>query len=236
LLDEHNPRSAPILATALVEVGQATRAAALPALDEHTAAYLLHVSADDRALAAMAGADGPRAALAAQALAERRLGRDDWAAGALVLTPSDPERATRWREAARRAADRTPPGRLALAEWLLARHGEIFPPDDAAGSRGLKLLLDTELPAAQRERLAAWLLGGGERQRALDAYAAALKGLTPEDPQAAAVLTAADGLYNTLLNWDAAGSAAYEKLLAASPAARRIRAAGRALRARPAAS
>ena len=121
-----NAQSAAIQATALVGVGQTTRAAALPALDEDTAAYLLHVTADDADLATMAKRGGPRAAVAAEALAGRRLGKGDWAAGARVLDAADPERAARWREAGRQAADHSPAGRLALAEWLLERRGELF--------------------------------------------------------------------------------------------------------------
>ncbi|WP_295455424.1 hypothetical protein [uncultured Thiodictyon sp.] len=224
-------RSAAILATALVDVGQTTRAAILPALDEDTARFLLHVAVDDANLAAIARAAGPRAAVAAQALAERRLGQGHWAAGARVLDRADPQRAARWREAGRRAANRTPAGHLSLASWLLERQGELFPAYDTDISRGLKGLLGTELPPKQRQRLADWLLGSGERQRALDAYGAALRGLDP-GPQAAAALAEADRLYNILLNWDHAESEDYAKLLAASPAAQQIRAAGKALHAR----
>ena len=155
LLDaKRNAQSAAIQATALVSVGQTTRAADLPALDEDTAAYLLHVTADDADLATMVKGRGPRAAVAAEALAGRRLGKGDWAAGARILDAADPERATRWREAGRQAADHSPAGRLALAEWLLERRGELFRDYDTGTSRGLKRLLDTELTAPQRERLA----------------------------------------------------------------------------------
>ncbi|WP_295393045.1 hypothetical protein [uncultured Thiodictyon sp.] len=223
-----DPRSAAILATALVDAGQATRAATLPALDEDTANFLLHVAVADQNLQTTARGAGPRAAVAAQALAERRLGQGQWAAGACVLERTDPQRAARWREAGRRAANRTPAGQLALAAWLLERPGELFPAYGTDMSRGLKGLLGTPLPPDQQQRLADWLLGAGERQRALDAYGAALHRLEP-GPPAAAALAEADQLYNTLLNWDYAQSESYAKLLAASPAARQIRAAGKAL-------
>jgi hypothetical protein len=182
LLDaQQDPRSAAILAGLLAETGQATRAAALGALDEDTAVYLLQVVADDAPLAAMARGGGPRAALAAEALAGRRLGNGDWVAGARVLDSAIPERATLWREAAKRAVDRSAAGHLALAHWLLDHRGELFRANDPGMSRGLKGLLDSDLPKDQRERLVAWLLRGGEEQQALNTYGTALE----RNPQAA---------------------------------------------------
>ena len=235
LLDAgHDARSAALLAGLLVEVGQTTRAAALQALDEDTAVYLLEVVADDAPLAAMASGGGPRAALAAEALAGRRLGNGDWVAGARVLDSAIPERATLWREAAKRAADRSAAGQLALAHWLLDHRGELFRATDPGMSRGLKGLLDSDLPKDQRERLVAWLLHGGEEQQALDSYGTALERLNPRGREAANALREADRLYNRLINWDVSQSEAFAGLLAATPAATQIRTAGKAIRGAPA--
>ena len=122
LLDpQHGPRSATILAGLLAEAGQATRAAALGTRGEDNSVYLLQGVADDAPLAAKARGAEPRAALVAEAPACRRLGSGDWDAGARALDGAIPERAATWREAAKRAADRSAAGRLSLAQWLLDR-------------------------------------------------------------------------------------------------------------------
>ena len=235
LLDaQRDPRSAAILAGLLAETGQATRAAALGAVDEDTAVYLLHVVADDAPLAAMARGAGPRAALAAEALACRRLGSGDWDAGARALDAAIPERAALWREAAKRVADLSAAGRLALARWLLECRGELFRANDPGMSRGLKGLLDSVLPDDQRVRLVAWLLHCGEEQQALNAYGAALERLNPRGREAADALREADRLYNRLLNWDVSQSETFAGLLAATPAAKQIRVAGKLIRGGPA--
>ncbi|WP_295587289.1 hypothetical protein [uncultured Lamprocystis sp.] len=220
-----DPRSADVLATALVDTGQVIRAATLPALDQSIAAYLLRVAADDTSLAALAKGDGPRAALAAEALACRRLGDGDWAAGARVLDAAAPApaQAALWRAAGRYAADRTPAGRLALARWLLGQEGKLFLPVPARGNSNPG---DPEPPKAQQARLDEWARRCGERQRALDAYGAALAGLDPGAPEAVAALAEADRLYNKLLRWD--------PLFSEGRAARQIRAAGKGIRAQPA--
>jgi hypothetical protein len=235
LLDaQQDPRSAAILAGLLAEAGQATRAAALGALDEDTAVYLLYVVADDAPLAAMARGSGPRAALAAEALACRRLGSRDWVAGARALDSSIPERAALWREAAKRVADSSAAGRLALARWLLDARGALFRANDPGMSRGLKGLLDSDLPEDRRARLVAWLLRCGEEEQALNAYGAALERLNPRGREAADALREADRLYNRLLNWDVSQSETFAGLLAATAAAKQIRAAGRLIRGAPA--
>jgi hypothetical protein len=235
LLDaQQDPRSAAILAGVLAEAGQATQAAALGALDEDTAVYLLHVVANDAPLAAMARGAGPRAALAAEALACRRLGSGDWVAGARALDAAIPERAALWREAAKRASDSSAAGRLALARWLLDARGALFRANDPGMSRGLKGLLDSDLTEDQRARLVAWLLRCGEEQQALNAYGAALERLNPRGREAAEALREADRLYNRLINWDVSQSDAYAGLLAATPAATQIRTAGKAIRGAPA--
>jgi hypothetical protein len=203
----------------------------LPALDGDTALYMLNVVADDAGLADMAKGGGPRASLAATALAARKLGNGDWSASARTLATIDPERAALWREAAKRSADRSPAGQIALAVWLESQRGNLFPELDPGMSRGLKALLDTDLPSVRRERLTDWLLHGGERERALASVATALDELSPRDARALAALAQADRLYNRLLNWDVSGSATYARLLAETPAARRIREAGKRIRA-----
>ena len=235
LLDaQQDPRSAAILAGLLAGAGQATRAAALGALDDDTAVYLLHVVADDAPLAAMACGAGPRAALAAEALACRRLGSGDWVAGSRALDAAIPERAALWREAAKRAADSSAAGRLALARWLLDARGALFRANDPGLSRGLKGLLDSNLPEDQRARLVAWVLRCGEEQQALNAYGAALERLNPKGREAADALREADRLYNRLLNWDVSQSETFAGLLAATAAAKQIRAAGKLIRGAPA--
>jgi hypothetical protein len=227
-----DPRSAEILATALADTGQMARAAALPDLDEWLALGLLHLDVNDASLAALAKGVGPRAAPAAEVLAGRRLGNGDWLAGARILDAAAPAQARYWREAARRAADRTPAGRLVLARWLLENEGRLFLANYGFPDRSLNARLDTGLSKPQFARLSDWLLRGGERQRALEAYGAALAAMDPAAPEAAETLKEADRLYNRLLDWDTVTSGTYNRLLSETPAARRIRAFGKAVRAR----
>jgi hypothetical protein len=224
-----NTDSASIAATALVEAGDIRGAVALPALDRDTAVYLLQIKADDRTLADMT-AHG--SVLAADTLALRRLGaKGRWGEGAEVLAAAAPERAASWREAAERSQGRAPAQRLALARWLLEHEGALFPQRSSETWRGVKRLLDTPLSGVERDRLVGWLLRGGEREWALQAYSLALKDLKPESEEARGALREADALYNRLLNWDYALSESYERLLASSPAAERIRLAGKRIRA-----
>lgn len=221
--------SASIAATALVQAGDIQSAVALPALDQDTAVYLLQVKADDQILTAMSQQGSARAA---EALALRRLGADgSWSEGARVLAAAAPKRAALWREAARRSQGRSPAQRLALAEWLLEHEGELFPPRPSETWRGVKRLLDTPLNSKEHARLVGWLLRGGEREWALEAYSLALKDLKPKSEAARKALREADALYNRLLNWDYALSESYERLLASTAAAKRIRHAGKLIRA-----
>lgn len=234
LLDSvKNASSAAIAATARVDTGDIAGAVELGALDADTAVYLLQVMADAATLDGIMKGGGPRAAAAADALALRRLGtKGDWAQGARLLAGVSPQRAELWRQAAKRAQDQSPGGRLALAGWLMEHEGELFPPRGSETWRGLKALLDTPLGKTEHARLSAWLLRGGEREWALDAYGAALTGLDPGSTQARKTLAEADRLYNQILNWDYAQSERFAKLLAGTPAARGIRNAGKAIRAR----
>lgn len=225
--------SAAIAATALVEAGDVAGAIELAALDADTAVYLLQVVADDATLEGLVARGGPRAAPAADALALRRLGPEgDWERGARVLAGVAPQRAALWRQAAELSRARTPSGQLELATWLLAREGKLFPPRGSETWRGLEELLDAPLAPVEHARLGAWLLRGGEREWALDAYGVALAGLAPTSATARKTLADADALYNRLLNWNYAQSQSYARLLAGTPAARRIRSAGKAIRSR----
>jgi hypothetical protein len=116
----------------------------------------------------------------------------------------------------------------------LDRRGELFRANDPGVSRGLKGLLDSDLSEDQRARLVAWLLRCGEEQQALSAYGAALGRLNPRGREAADALREADHLYNRLLNWDVSQSETFAGLLAATTAAKQIRAAGRLIRGAPA--
>lgn len=69
---------------------------------------------------------------------------------------------------------------------------------------------------------------------ALAADGAALKRLNPRGREAADALREADRLYNRLLNWDVSQSATFAGLLAATPADKQIRVAGKAIRGAPA--
>ena len=180
LLDaQQDPRSAAILAGLLVEAGQATRAAALAALDEDTAVYLLHVVADDAPLAAMARGAGP---------APRWRPRP-WPAGAWATGtgPPGPGSWTPPRPSAPPSGGRRPSGlqteprrgHLALARWLLDHSGELFLPNGVDSGLGCSGLRDTQLPEPQRARLVDWLLRGTEAHRALEAYGAALANIEP---------------------------------------------------------
>ena len=231
LLDaQQDPRSAAILAGLLVDAGQATRAAALPALDEGTAVYLLHVAANDAPLATMASGGGPRAALAADALADRRLGNGDWAAGA-PGPGGHRARARRTVAGGGQAGFRPHPGRAPGPGTVAARSlGGTVP---AQWSRQRPRLLGaTRHPVArpQRARLVDWQLRGTEAHRALEAYGAALANMDPRGP-ATAALKEADRLYNQLIDQNAGEFDPYNQLLSGSRAARQIRAAGKAIRA-----
>jgi hypothetical protein len=205
--------------------------------------YTLEVLADEPALRSLAARTDALGARAMHALALRTLGDAQWQAAAEVWRASHTAEAERWREAAKLAADTSYAGRTKLGAWLLSRGGAaLFPDSERAYSRGLKARLDALDDASQpkpqvcaslreRDRLADALLHGGRRERALMLYADALHASDVDPKSARRTLSAADALYNQLLNWDASGSVSYPKLLAASPASAALREAGKRLRA-----
>jgi hypothetical protein len=227
----------------------AEAAAAAERMDPEAARYLLEVLADDASLVALGEAKGPLAARATRALALRKLRAHDFAAAAALWEGKADKLAPLFREAARRAADVTPEGRIALARWLLGPSGaKLLPDKGRAYSRGLKQRLDAydrprpDDPSPregvgsrcgldqERARLADLLVYGGRREQALQLYATALRDLAPTAKRARPVLRDADALYNKLLSWDASYAEAFPALLAGTEAARTLREVGKSLR------
>ena len=222
--------SARLVASAAALEKDWVAAAAPPALPAEERRYVLDVLADDAALEKLLQQGGALAKSAAMSLATRRLGEGDWAAGAKVFESVDAPRAALWREAGKRSAEVTPKGRLAFAKWV--QSARLFDGYDTAYSRGLRSRLDTigahpELAAeGERERLEYFLLRTGPRQRALEAFAAAFP-LFPIDSARKPLVSEADKIFNSLLNWDVGGSEAYPALLRASPPVKALLLAGR---------
>jgi len=229
LLDPKDRVSTRLWSQAAVQTGHWREAVELDGVDEPARRFLLQVIIPEAELEALARAPGPRRAEAALALAGRRLGDEGWAAGAALLAEPDPKRAAVWTEAARRAGDHTGPGRLAFARWV--KNQPLFATTEAWHARGLKARLSTRTPG-EEALLTQVLLRTGARERALEAYAQALELLPPKSKEARAALSEADALYNQLLNWDANWAPEYPKWLQASAPAERIRAAGKAIRAK----
>ena len=229
LLDKTDAVSARLWSQAALRSGEWREAVELSGVDEPARRFVLQVVMPEPELEKLATTPGPRRSEAALALAGRKLGDGEWAAGAALLQPVDPKRAALWSEAAKRAADASGPGRLAFARWL--KKQPLFAPTDTAHSRGLKSRLEQKVPTDQ-PLLAMVLLRTGSRERALEAYAQALLQLPAKSKEASAALREADALYNELINWDAGWGEAYPEALRDSHAAELIRAAGKAIRAK----
>jgi hypothetical protein len=213
-----------------------------------TLAYTLDVLVDESALHTLSERPDRLGALALHALALRRLQRGGVGAAAAVFQGHSGSEAATWQDAARRAADDSLAGRVALGRWLLTPAGKrILPEPSRAYSRGLKMRLDQlEVPGdgrpvptvcpieTERDQLASVLLLAGRREQALVAFAQALAQPSANGRRSKALLREGDGLYNRLLNWDASYSQAFPRRLAASDAARALRAAGKGLGSPPA--
>ncbi|MFM2418970.1 MAG: hypothetical protein RL385_3693 [Pseudomonadota bacterium] len=207
-----------------------------------TLAYTLDVLADEAALRTLSGHRGKLGSRALHALALRHLQQAGVAAAAGAFQGHPGLEASTWQEAARRAADGSPEGRVAFSRWLLSPTAKrILPEAERAYSRGLKRRLDQlEAPAAsppapapcpiasERDRLVGLLLFGGRREQALVAIAQALAQTSARGRRGKALLHEGDGLYNRLLSWDASYSEAFPRALAGSEAARTLRAVGKA--------
>jgi hypothetical protein len=233
----------PIRANLHLRAGDLAAAAATPGLDVDAARYLLRILATDAEVEALI--DHPVLGWDARVdLATRRLAvTGDWAQGAALLDPVDPERAARWREAGRLSANRSPAGLLATARFLRANAGELFiraDYDERVWYRALPSLTDPtpDLWPDQPERAAAWLRRSFATWRALQAYAAWLATLDVDRlrgrrlREARAVLDEADAAYNLLLNYGSWDGYAWGAIVRTSDEAHTIRTVGAALRAR----
>jgi hypothetical protein len=146
-------------------------------------------------------------------LAVRTAAESGWSRGAGQLEATDRDRAGRWRQASALAADSSSAGRLAYARFLAGHSGGLFFGRDRAWSRSLEYRrmavgsptassLDTRLPWTAQEEIALidrYFMTSFEDYLALQAYAALLSGVPPQDPNAAVALKEADQLYNALL-------------------------------------
>ena len=212
-----------------------------PKLDPYARQYLVWVLAPDSVLASMAKADGPAAPEARLARAVRARRRDGWAEGVRLIQGADSAMVTRWRRAARLAADTSLDGLLAYARFLAATPNLYFALTPRhAWFRSVEYRRTALLAS---ERRGPWVLpwrADGERAaierhyldtsaeyEALGAYAAYLDRAPPRTPGYAAVVREADRLYNGMINWDHTDPGFWAKLLPGSPEAQAIRRAGR---------
>ena len=219
-----------------------------PGLDSAAVLYLVRVLAPDTAVTALTGR-GPLwiRREAALALAVGRAAAGDWAGGATLLRPVDPERSDRWSEAARLAADTTFAGRVAFARYLHRSRGRLtyprdgvwlrsvvgrLPPEGADTARFVREVRRNVVAPDEPERIVRHLLSSTEDYLSLRAYGAALERPAGSTADLAGVVEEANGVYRSLIDWQYASNQFWYEQVHAGPEAAAIRRVGRQVRGR----
>lgn len=205
-------------------------AAALPKLGADTRQYLLRVLVDDKALVHLSNG---ATSLARQARFERGVrlaAAGKWRAAATLIQHDDPTHAKRWREVAAIAGAHDADASLRLARFLAEHREALFYEQNPDMYRAFSGRYDPKANPVESSAIEIALARSTPRWLALEAYTRWLE-QNPRGAIARSVLDEADDAYNRLTNWAGGNYLFWGTYAPHSALAKRLRRAGRAVRA-----
>lgn len=228
-----NDRARPELeASAHLAARRPELAARVPGLPEATRDYLLSVLVSPAEIEKLAREGGAVGVEARRELAIRTGSGGDWRKAASIVDKDDPTRAAGFRKVADLRASKDVHAALDLARFLDGKAGVLLGAPDRPTYRAMSARYGRPQHAAESAAIEQAMIRGSERYQALVAYVDWIE-KNPKAVEAKLALEEADATYNRLVNFSGDDTLFWGKYLPRSDLAKRLRAAGKAIRTKP---
>jgi hypothetical protein len=230
MLPAKDPARPELEASAHLAAKRPERAAQVAGLGADERNYLLAVLVTTPDLEKLAKEPGAMGVVPRLELGLRTGAQGDWKKAASIVDKDDPIRAKGWRKLAELRAAKGGRAGLELARFLDAKAGVLFDQPGRPYYRAISYRHEPQERPVEARAIEAAMQRNTERYPSLVAYVDWLE-KNPADPEAKVAITEADAVYNRLVNYSGDDLLVWGRTLPKSELAKRLRAAGKAVRA-----